>query len=437
MRHLHTTISTKNSMNKIVAITSIGITAMLPFSQVHAFGMGDLLNIGIQAGTKVIGAAVDAGVDEVADAMRDPVAEAEKKREEQQKLVEQYQRQVGEIETRSDLAPLQRERMVMSLKNQYGQAEQFKAFLEASEAQQRAERDKLLTAGGILGTVGEATLNSPGVVMARADAMFKNPVYREQMRAQNQALIGKTDAMLAAGVPQSHSKQMIALADTAMQNELGGTFAATLDKASANSASIEGAPLEPEAAQQAAPLTSAVNSEQVIPVAYVFEPDIGRKLWVEFIGAPTETRLLRDRLAVSGHVMALSREEADVTYLIEGEFVVKESAQHGGVVQGVGELLENPSQPVSVPDKKSMGSIKRDIASFLFRAAALQGQKAPIGATQERSSYRQEVLLVLARQPRDGRETRVSVVKSIDDNAILAAKLATDARDTLYGRIGI
>ena len=113
------------------------VVAMAIAGEALSFGINDVLSIGIQAGGKLLGAAVDSGIDKARDAMRDPEAEAAKAREEELKLVEQFRKQVAEIESMPDLRPLDRERLILQLEKQYAMAARFQSFVEVADARQR------------------------------------------------------------------------------------------------------------------------------------------------------------------------------------------------------------------------------------------------------------------------------------------------------------
>lgn len=51
--------------------------------------------------------------------------------------------------------------------------------------------------------------------------------------------------------------------------------------------------------------------------------------------------------------------------------------------------------------------------------------------------YRQRALLVIARQPKDGKETRAAVIQKAQGEAIEAAKLAEAAKEELCQMVGL
>jgi len=391
--------------------------------------------------------------------MRDPEAEAREKAEQKRKLAEAFQKQVDEIEAMPNLRPLDREKMILILRNQQKWAEQMQSFAAEAEARQKAERDKIFTASGFLGVVGEAALNTPSMVMARADAMTKNPVWRAEQRMHNEAVFAQADAQVAADISQTKSRVVLAQADMLQKsgiNEAGTkavmsaadvmseTHITRQDLETVAGAAVnvkEATPYsvtEPadagqtrnEAADAGAAAASASSKD-------AFMPDLGRRLYVEFVGSLAETEFLRNRLQAMGHTLAASREEAEVVYLVEGEYAIPETKRYEGVTIDLGELLNAPDKPIPMPEKKLSGTLASGVSKFMLAMAAAQGQNIPAGAAPKEGLYRQEVLLVIARQPKNDKETRFSVFKSVESADLVGAKLAAQARDELYAALGL
>lgn len=355
----------------MISVLALGIAA--PASDAHAFGIGDLVSIGIQAGGKVIGAAVDAGIDKAKDAMRDPEAEAAKKREEERRVAERFQKDQAAIEARQDLSPLQRERLSLMLKKQFEQMQQFKQFVEMAEARQTAERDQIFTGAGLLGVVGEAAVNTPSVAVARADAMAHSPIYRAQVRAQSEAVFRQADAAVAAGIPQAQSRVVLAQADVLAKSGIpqAGSKQADVERGTEVAAAVAGTNNQ----GTGQPVPQAAGKTGALPVSEnmktggapdAFSPDLGKKIYAEFVDSSTQTKKLRDALVARGHVLADKREDADVVYLIEGEYVVPENKQYQGVRVSAGNLLETPDKPIPEPEKKLMGSLGSGVASYFW-----------------------------------------------------------------------
>lgn len=422
----------------------------------HAFGINDLISIGVQAGGEILRAAGGKAVDAVKDSMRDPEAEALEKAEKERQLAEQMQKQIDEIEAKPNLRPIDRERLVLQLKQTWRASKEMQAFVERAEAQQKAERDKVLTFGGIAGVVGRAALNTPSMVMAQADLMTKNPLWRAQQRLNNEAVFRAAGAQVAAGIPQAKARIALAQADVLQKTGIqqAGTEAVVkaaeetarqgvrkedvekvadvADPVSTEARDAAPAPQpEAQAALAGAARPEAAPDQVAQAPGDAFSPDLGKKLYVEFVDSPSETRKLREMLASRGHALVETREDAEVVYLIEGEFMIPETKLHDGMTKSLGAFLENPAQAIEPPAKKVIGSIGAGLSRFMLAAA---GAQAP---ENQASGYRQSVLLVIARQPKDGKETRVSVVQKAQGETIEASSLAKAAKEALYRDLGI
>ena len=443
-------------MKKLIAAN---IVAAFCATNAHAFGIGDIVNIGIQAGGELVRAAGGKAVDAIKESMRDPEAEARKKEEQERKLAEQMQKQIDEIEATPNLRPIDRERLVLALKKQYAASKEMQAFIERAEAQQKAERDKVLTLGGFAGAVGRAALNTPSVAMAQADIMTKDPVWRAEQRMRNEAVFAQADAQVASGIQQAKSRAVLAQADLIQKsgiNEAGTkavmNTADAMTRAGVTKQEIETVAEAAASAKEAAPqgVTAPADAGQTrIDAAEAgsaavsasskdaFVPDLGRRLYVEFVGSPTETAHIRNRLQAMGHTLAASREEAEVVYLVEGEYTIPETKRYEGVTMNLGELLNAPDKPILAPEKKLSGTLASGVSKFMLVMASAQGQNVPVNALPKEGVYPQEVLLVIARQPKNGKKTRFSVVKSVESADLVGAKLAAQARDDLYAALGL
>lgn len=449
-------------MEKKTLIAACIAGGILPSAGAHAFGINDLISIGVQAGGKILGAAVDKATDAVKESLRDPEAEAREKAEQERKLAEQMQKQIDEIEKMPNLRPIDRERLVLKLRQTWRASKEMQALVERAEAQQKAERDKVLTLGGIAGSIGRAALRTPGMAVAQADLMVKNPVWRAQQRLNNEAVLRQADAQVAAGIPQARARLALAQADVLQKSGIQQAGTETVVKAAeemarqgvrkedaervadaAGQVSAQARDASSVTAQETGAVPGAAQPEAAsdqaapAPPGDAFSPDLGRKLYVEFVGSPKETQRLRELLAGRGHTIVAGKEEADVIYLIEGEYTIPETKQYGGVTVGVGELLENPGKVIPAPEKKLMGSVGAGVSKFLLAAAGAQGQQVPQEMMPGDGVFRQEVLLVIARQPKDGRETRASVVVKDDSATIDAVKLSKGAKEDLYSDLGI
>lgn len=448
-------------MEKKTLIAACIVGGILPSASAHAFGINDLISIGIKAGGEILGAAGSKAVDAVKDSMRDPEAEAREKAERERKLAEQMQKQIDEIEQMPNLRPIDRERLVLKLKQTWRASKEMQALVERAEAQQKAERDKVLTLGGIAGAVGRAALSTPGMAVAQADLMVKNPLWRAQQRLNNEAVFQQADAQVAAGIPQARARLALAQADVLQKTGIQQAGTEVVVKAAegvarqgvrkedaervadaAGQVSAEARDAASATAQETGAVPGATQHEAASDQPAqapedAFSPDLGRKLYVEFVGSPKETQRLRELLAGRGHTIVAGKEEADVIYLIEGEYTIPETKQYGGVTVGVGELLENPGKVIPAPEKKLMGSVGAGVSKFLLAAAGAQGQSVPQEMMPRDGVFRQEVLLVIARQPEDGKGTRFSVVRSIESADLRAGDLAAQAWKEMVEALGV
>lgn len=400
------------------------LAAVLTIGTVHpawSWGTNDWLTLGIKAGSALVGA----GVDKLKDSLRDPEAEAAARREEERKLARQFQERVEAIETEQDLTPLQRERLYLVLKTTYANTLAFRRLEALAEERQRQQRDKIFTTSGLLGVVADAALSTPSVAMAQAEAITKSPIHRAEMQAGHAVLMARADHAAQTG------QAMSALATPATLPVVPMPDLPPEAEATAGHARMELAGLQAQAAHDAAHL------EMPAPPLNAFAPDLGARLWIEFIGSPSETAYLRQQLAALGHTLATTREAADVVYRIEGEYVVTETAQFHGLRRDVGELLEPGSAPIPIPEKKSLGGFKLGLGKLLYNVVRSQGEASSALEPKQQRTFDQKLLLVIARQPQGGRETRLSAMRAQDTDILPGQELAREARDELYTTMGL
>lgn len=219
--------------------TASAIAGMLMATQVHAFGFGDVLSAGINVAGKLGGAAID-------KAMEDSPEEMEAKRaKEKEARDNQFKDAVAKVETRSDLKPLEKERMVRQIANTFGMAETFSNMSAQQEIARRQQRDQMLTLGGAAGVVGNAAMNTPSVAMARADMAVK----AGEPQAQSRNALAQTDALLKTGQVQDKNRATMAAADGMLK---GSAPQSTLSVSDAQSAA-RGTP------QQQAQISNAIQ----------------------------------------------------------------------------------------------------------------------------------------------------------------------------------
>ncbi|MDD4913105.1 MAG: hypothetical protein PHP57_12485 [Sideroxydans sp.] len=378
---------------KLIVVSIIGA---LTVANANAVGLGDLVGIGLQVGGKVVGA----GVDKVSDSMRDPEAEAAKKRAEERQAAENFKRITDEIETKPGLRPIQREKLILTLKKQRQWAEQMQSLSAQSEAKQKEERDKIFTTSGFLGVVGSA---ATGVAASQATVQLaaNDP---NALKNIDRAVDAKNQAVTAYAVG-------VAIDDAKQAGTASAASATTTQQSSGDPAAI---PVTPDA----------------------FSMDMGKAIYIEFVGSPSRTERLKKLLSERGHRVVDSKEQAEVNYLVEGEYWIPETKLHDGYSRDLGNLLET-SVALPVPEKKLSGSIGRGIGVFMLTMAKAQGQQVPDVPASKDGVYEQRTLLVIARQPKIGKEARYSVLKEVDSGTIDGAVMSKNAVGDMFDNLGL
>lgn len=374
-------------VNRIFAITVLTFSC----TTVNAFSLGDIVGAGLNAGGKLIGAAVD----KVTESKPDPEKQAKEQAEQDRQMQAQLDKIRDDIEARPDLRPIDRERLILATRDMYAKSKEFAAFIERSDAQKRAERDKLFTAGGVAGVVGGAAAN------------------------QVQSHMVVNQAMYAANHPTAYKNMQQA-------DSVRGT-ATTLAAISKTSDILSQSGVQPESA-----VVAASQNGSAPTAGDAFAPDLGKKIAIEFEDSPEQTAYLRRWLIEHGHTLSENKTDADVTYLVQGEYAVQETEVYTGSVTSLGKLLDTPSMVIALPEKKTLGSIKRGVATFFTVVA---GQQVPPAAIS--NAHKQKVLLVVARQPRDGKETRVSVQNLTDSEQLEYSLLAKKTLADMQALLGI
>jgi len=394
--------------------------ALLAATPAHAF-LNELIGAGVEVGGKLLGA----GFDKVKDSMKDHEAEARLKKEAHDKQLNAFNEAVARIEERTDLSPLQKERAVRQVQQQFDFANRIAALDSRAQAHRRAQRDRLFTAEGMLDTVGNAAVGA----------------------ASTRIALAKADAMVAAGVPQAQTRDVFSQIDASAVNDAREKTQRVLAMAAVST-------VEPAAAQQPADpvsedafaarpplvvsaepqdLTGAETETAASNVASLpmtaFTPDLNRKVALTFVGAPKTQDALRARLVAMGHEVVEDESVADVIYRIEGEYVVPEGKQFSGTRQSFGEILDAKSIAWQ-PERKMSGAIGAGVTKLMLALGKAQGAQLPkeleVGNLD---SLKQDVLLVISREPKFGKTTRASVsrVASSPDVQAVPMVLATYA----------
>lgn len=378
------------------SLIAAAVVATLSVSQVYAWGLTDLVDVGLQAGGKLVGA----GIDKASDAMRNPEAEAAQKRDEERKAAEEFKKVADEIEAKPGLRPIEREKLVLSMQANKEWAAQMQSLVAQSEEKQKAERDKIFTTSGFLGVVGSAAATQVAVHTAVNDPAVMKKIGQVEDAANKAATAAAVANVLDTGK----------------------------DKITAGGAS----------SVPVATTTRQSNGEHVLATAPdALSIDLGKAVFIEFVGSPSNTQVFEKVLTEHGHHLVSSKEQADVIYVVEGEYAVPETKMYSGLLKDLGGLLENPSEVLPVPDKKLSGSVSKGLSSFMVAVAKAQGQKVPDVPTREDGVYAQRVLLVMARQPKGGKESRYSILKKVESKNLDGAKMGGDAVKELFLNLGL
>lgn len=426
-------------MNKhTIVATAIVASCFLPLTA-HAF-LGEIIGVGINVGSKLIGA----GIDKAKDAMRDHEAEAKKKKEEQDKQLLAYNASIDAIEGKTDMGHLQKEKAVMRVNKQFEMVQGIARLQEQAAAMRRAENDKLFTAGGLLGVVGDAAAGAAGtrMALAQADVMVKAGIPQMQTKAAF-ARLDATDM----GALQARSRSVVAGVDAVVKQ--GAALLPTaqgampaVEQAANALAQMQPADVLPVGAAATAQATEVGDSGTATPasgaahiavVANAFTPDLGLKIGLAFEGAPKKLRDIKAALSAQGHQLVEDLNLADVVYRFEGDYVVKENKQHSGIEKNLGSILDDDAFAWS-PEKKMLGGIGSSLGKVFMAVAQSQGKNVQL---PEAPAMEQTVVLLVAREPKDGKSSRISAISVVRNDQAMPKELAKRAYDELMGKLGL
>lgn len=410
------------------ALPGTALIATLTLSQpALAFGLGDVISAGIQVGAKVGSAAIGKAI----DATKDPEEERRKKEAEkakkEQDMLAGVQKGLDEIEARKDLTPYQREKTKLALIEGMAQAAALSAMIEDLNERQReaerAERDKMFTAGGFLGAVAGAAVNTPSAVMARSNALAKSPDFQRDTRAMAAGGLGSqspTDKLITAinraneaRAAESRMKEGTAR----MQKTAEAELAPSMVKA------------EVEAKDKREKFATLAQTDKAPDV--FFSQDIEKTIYVEYVDNPTETQKLQDMLRAKGHRLAESRAAAQVYFRIEGEYMIGDSAQHKGLSLSAGKGLALTG-PLAPPEKKEPGVLASAIGGVLKGLV----KPANAAAKEPPTIYRQVALIVASRHEGND-ESRHSTINKTNSVQLEATELLVEANQMLYVKLGL
>lgn len=365
-------------------------------NEASAVGIADFVSAGINVVGKVGGAMVD-------KAMEDSPEEMERKRQQEAADREaKFHEAIAKIESRTDITPLDKEKLTRQISRTFGMAETISNLSAQQELRRREQRDRILTGGGIVGVVGDAALNTPSAIMARADIAVKTGV----PQAQSRRAVEDADALMRTGQPQAQSRAAVEAAmsggvvrSTVGNGQLGGSAG---DKARAaegvqnaiaqHRGEIEQAMSEVEAAKP----KELLSEQELTNLASL---DRGRKIYVEFVGGQKLTERLQQAFKSSGHIVVGSSAEADVVYQFDGEYAVSPESNRDGLSERVGAYMDNPH---ALESPQAQSSMKRAVGGFFASMAGI-----PVKQPSAVTTFRQGVLMVANRRF-NGQDARVS-----------------------------
>lgn len=411
--------------------TASAIAGILMATQVHAFGFGDVLSAGINVAGKLGGAAID-------KAMEDSPEEMEAKRaKEKEARDNQFKDAVAKVETRSDLKPLEKERMVRQIANTFGMAETFSNMSSQQEIARRQQRDQMLTLGGAAGVVGNAAMNTPSVAMARADMAVK----AGEPQAQSRNALAQTDALLKTGQVQDKNRATMAAADGMLK---GSAPQSTMSVSDAQSAARG-------TSQQQAQISNAIQdsvalhqpemnaAQAAIDAAKPKQPfatpestellaqDKGRKIFVEFLNGKSLTSNLQQVFKNAGFTVVDNAKDADVLYQFDGDYTVDAAYERDGLTEQMGPLTDNP-HAIEAPQRKA-GLMTKTLGGFLNAVGR------PVDTTKS-GAYKQKVLIVANRRFEE-KDMRVSATASKESMALEPDAMINGAMQDVLSAVGI
>lgn len=397
-------------------IAGLSLLSLIP--PAHAFGIGDIVGVALEAGGKIGGALIDKAV----DSMKDPAEEERKRKEAQEqqdlKMRQGFEKALSDIETSPHLkTPYQREKAKVGMIEMNAQVAAFSKFAQEMQRQQelkqRQDRDKLLSFGGIASTIGSAALNSPSSIMSQTNQLSKSSDFRRGIADASAGRINPTTALLAPlHAAQASNKIDTALAD--VQEQLK-PVAQAMERT----------------AEETKEQLNAVAEAKVKTPSIFFAADLGKPIYVEYIGHPEETRRLREMLASQGHILAETATDAVGYYRIEGEYSIPSSNGRHGLELPIETVIKSP-ESVKTPALKEKSLMENAIsgAFSLLNANKQTEEPAP-------KPILQLVFLVASREAAGSQEVRVSVKRKLETLELKPAYLIEDTTAALYGKLGL
>lgn len=395
-------------------------------SAASAFGIGDLVGAGIQVVGKVGGAMIDKALEDSPEEM------ADKNKKEAQAREANYQAAIAKIEARNDVTPLEKEMLTRQIAKTMGMAETISNMAAQQEIQRRANRDQLLTGGGIVGVVGDAALNTPSAVMARADLAVKAGIPQSE---SNRAING-ANVLMKTGQPQATSQSAIEAASSGIGRDgsragvqLGGSDTNKMQTAAGVMGIIDThrAEMDQTAAQLEAAKPKQLRSRE--EVSNLVDLDKGRKIFVEFAGGKQLTELLKRAFMDRGLEMVSSASEADVVYQFDGMYSVNSTPNRDGLKEPVGAYYDSPRRLEEPKTQTSMKSMVGGLLSTIARAPATSKPSSTTG-------FQQGVLMVANRRF-EGKDIRVSALVSKESGMLEPDSLIKEAMEQIIAKVGV
>lgn len=396
----------------MISVLAIGVATAAP-DEARAFGFGDIVSIGIQAVGKVGGAVID-------KALEDSPEEKEVKRQKEKADREaQFHKEIAKIEERPDLSPLDKERLTRQVSSMFGLAETFSNLHAQQELQRIKQRDQVLTVGGIAGVVGNAALNSPSVIMERADMAARSGLPQAQARG----------AIERADVMAKNGRQGQAAIEAVLQGGVQPSIPPGADGRIAESINgvVGQQPGEIHKAMAAIEAAKPKELPSVPEPANLAALDKGRKIYVEFVAGQKLTERLQLAFRNSGHNVVDSASDAEVVYQFDGEYVINQTSNRPGLTERIGVYIDNP-HPIEAPKEQS--SMKRAVGGFLATMAGIPA-KQPSATTYGQAA------LVVANRRFNGQDTRISALTKKESGALEHDLLIGSALKEIIGTVGI
>lgn len=398
--------------------------SIMQSNSASAVGIGDFVSAGINVIGKVGGAAID-------KAMEDSPEEMERKRQKEKVDREaKFHEAIAKIEARPDITPLDKEKLTRQVSKTFGMAETISNLSAQQEMQRREQRDQVFTAGGMAGVVGNAAMNTPSAIMARADIAVKTGA----PQAESRRAVQGADALMKTGHPQAQSKAAVDAAMTggAVRPSVDGVQpGGTPEDRARVAAGIQGG-----IAQHQGEIDKAIaDVEAAKPKELLSEPepanlatlDKGRKVYIEFVGGKKLTERLQLAFKGSGHNVVASAAEAEVVYQFDGEYAVGSENNRENLSERVGAYTDNP-HPIEAPKEQS--SMKGAVGGFFASMAGIPVRRSSAG------TYRQAVLVVANRRF-NGQDARVSALIKEESGMLEPDMLIKSALQELMNTVGV